>query len=281
MKNAHLLLLFFSAFTSALHAQNKQSLQRSEFSLGPEYAIPIGAFRERYTYDAPATRYNYGIGASIKYLYHVNSTYGFSLQSGAIRYHSNGDKGLSFTAIPFKLGGNFRYKSMFAEPQLGLTWFADNNTVYQNASTTYGLNIGTYITSHMILSGAYERWNRGGFGASHLGIRLAYALNAGRRTIIDSSKRDTASNTARWHYDKNSEYWRKHTTFKTLGWVSVGVGVPLTLLGLVTAIASIESTSIHESTYEWMIGSGTVIAASGIPFFIFSHKYKKMARTAY
>lgn len=287
MKGAHLLFLLFFAFTSVLQAQNNIPFQRSEISPGLEYAVPIGDFRERNnTYDATGIRYHYGIGGSVKYLYHVNSRYGLSLQAGGIRYYSNGssftaaDKRANFTAIPIKLGGNFRYKALFAEPQLGLTYFSNNNIDYQNASTTYGLNIGAYITHHIVLSGNYERWNRGGFAASHIGIRLAYALFPERRILLDSSRKERAlpSHDLHWHYDKEGETWQKHKTFKTLGWVSIGVGIPLTFLGLATAIAGTESRSIHPGTYQWLIGSGAVITVSSIPFFIFSHKYKKMAR---
>ena len=283
MKKAYFLFLLLSMITAVLHAQN----QISEISLGPEYAIPTGDFRENNgVFGLTDTKYNYGVGGSIKYLFHIKSIYGLSLQAGAIRYHSNtssltaADKGLSFTAIPVKLGGNFRYKSVFADPQLGLTSFTDHNTVYQSASTTYGLTAGSYIGNHIMLSGNYERWNKGGFAASHIGIRVAYTFSLGRLSFIDSIRTETAPLSYNFHleYDKNGESWRKHKTFQTLGWVSIGVGVPLTLLGLVTAIASTESESIHRGTYQWMIGSGAALTVSSIPLFILSHKYKKMAR---
>lgn len=177
MKKTPLLLLLFCAGIATTQAQTRKTfLQSSEILLGPELAIPTGQFRNTFDlYRQSAIQYNYGIGGTVEYLFHINSTYGLSLQTGAISYHSKGSQ-LNFTSFPVKLGGNFRYHALFAEPQLGFTWFSNNKTIYENRSTTYGINIGGYITHHIALSGNYERWNRGGAAASHAGIRVAYAF---------------------------------------------------------------------------------------------------------
>lgn len=287
MKNTYLAVPLMLAFTSVLQAQSGKVLSQPEITVGAEYAIPVGAFRKgNGFYDAPGATFNYGIGGMIKYLHRFNNAYGVSLQSGAVRYHSNARllaapaQRLSFTAVPVTLGGYFRYQAFFAEPRLGLTWFADNRTAYQNASTTYGLQAGAYITRQVTLAAGYERWNRGGFAAGHLGVRLAYVFYAGKRALADTVRKERAITAVpvQWHYDTQSPYWQKHRTFTTWGWITAGVGIPLTLAGLVTAVASIENSRVKRGTYEWLMGSGAVLTVSSVPCFFFAHRYKKMAR---
>jgi hypothetical protein len=281
LKRLHLLLVSLCVFTAfRSHAQAPHPLQYSEISVGPEYAVPVGGFRSgNATYSAPGGSYKYGLGGSIKYVYHINNTYGLSLQTGAIRYPSD-NKSFSFTSFPFKLGGNFQHRSIFVEPQLGLTFFTGNATAYESGSTTYGLNLGAYLSKKMTLSGNYERWNKGGFGASHIGIRVAYSLYVGSQKVIDSVNREKWAAPSYINPDyRETAYWKKHKTFKTLGWTALGVGVPLTFAGFVAAIAaSIGDSHISSNTYYWMLGSGGAITLSSIPFFILSHKYKKMAQ---
>lgn len=74
-------------------------------------------------------------------------------------------------------------------------------------------------------------------------------------------------------------YWKKHKTFKTLGWVSIGVGIPLTLVGAVSSIASADNPRVKQSTADVLAASGLLLTASSIPFFILSHKYKKKAKS--
>ena len=282
MKTTYTLISLLTMLTPILHAQHK-AFPASELSIGPEYAIPIGAFREsKPAYDIIDLGYNYGIGGSVKYLLRLNEYYGLSLLTGLVRYHPKtsplgGAPG--FTAIPVQVGANFRYRSLFAEPQFGFTYFSNKQIFYQSGSTTYGLTAGAYITKQISLSANYERWNKGGFAASHLGIGIAYTFSLKGLNSIDSIMKERAAivHRLRPEYDKTSEAWRKQKTFKALGWVSLGVGVPLTFLGLVTAIASEEGESIRPGTPAWLIGSGAVISSASIPFFILSHKYKKKA----
>lgn len=275
-------MLLLSLPTPILYAQERKPFPTSEISVGAQYAIPLGDFREgRATFvDVKDPGYDYGIGGTVKYLLRLNSMYGFSLQTGAVRYHPKASATTTtggFTAIPVKIGAQLRYQSLFAEPQFGFTYFADNNTFYQSGSTTYGLTIGTYIAKHISLSANYERWNKGGFAASHIGVGVAYAFSLRGLHTIDSlmKERTPPPYKARPVYDKTSEDWKTQRSYKALGWVSVGVGVPLTLLGLVTAIASAETNSIKPATYQWLLGSGAVVTSASIPFFILSHKYKK------
>jgi hypothetical protein len=89
-KAALLPIAWFCVFTSARsHAQNTHSFHGSEISLGPEFAAPTGGFRAgNGTFDAIGSRYSYGVGGSMKYVYHLNNRYGLSLQAGAVRYYA-------------------------------------------------------------------------------------------------------------------------------------------------------------------------------------------------
>ena len=73
------------------------------------------------------------------------------------------------------------------------------------------------------------------------------------------------------------DYRRKHKTYKTAAWISLGVGVPLTMAGIVVSVASIENPRVNSSTGEWMAVAGAVSTIGSIPLFILSHKYKKKA----
>lgn len=276
----HLLILSLSAcVTIQSQSQNTVSFHRQELSLGPEYALPIGGFRSgNGLLDAPGAQYKSGLGGSAKYIYHINNTYGVSLQAGVIKYNAS-DKALGFTAVPVKLGGQVRYRSVFIEPQVGLTYFSGNRSVYQSGATTYGFNLGGYVSRHVVVSGNYERWNKGGFGASHIGVRLAYALFLESRQTVDSVRKVRQVRT----YEINPNYrqtadWAKRKTFNRLGWVSLGIGLPVTFIGFVAAVASSEGTHYSPSLYNSLLISGGAITLSSIPLFVVAHKYKVRAQ---
>jgi hypothetical protein len=74
MKSTFFLVLLLVAFQPILHAQ---------VSVGPEYAIPVGDFRNNSNpYGTPVFKYHYGVGGSVKYLYHINHTFGLTAQGG-------------------------------------------------------------------------------------------------------------------------------------------------------------------------------------------------------
>lgn len=72
--------------------------------------------------------------------------------------------------------------------------------------------------------------------------------------------------------------WKKHKTFKTAGWVALGVGVPLTLVGIITSFASINNPGINSGTGDWLAGAGLVSTVGSIPLFMLSSKYKRRAK---
>jgi hypothetical protein len=227
--------------------------------------------------DAPGAQYKSGLGGSAKYIYHINHTYGVSLQAGVIKYNAS-DKSFGFTAFPVKVGSHFRYRSVFAEPQIGFTYFSGGRTVYQSGATTFGLNIGGYLGNHIVLSGNFERWNKGGFGASHLGVRLAYALFLESQKTVDSARRarPAPSVAVNPHYRETAD-WAKRKTFNRLGWVSLGIGLPVTFIGFVAAVASSEGTHYSPGLYNSLLISGGAITLSSIPLFVVAHTYRKAA----
>ncbi|QES89613.1 outer membrane beta-barrel protein [Rhizosphaericola mali] len=165
-----------SVLCLGLFSFNQVSAQRfkdrSELSVGPEFAFPIGNFNDVSTF---------GFGGTAKYSYHFDDRFAVSLQSGWIKFNNSnysngyyhGDGNSNFAAIPIKVGGRYSFSRFYVEPQIGFTYFS-NESAYQNRSTTFALNTGVYINKFLTADVRWERWNRGGYGASLIGARVAY-----------------------------------------------------------------------------------------------------------
>ncbi len=168
-----------SLLLSVEKTQAQTFAQRSEISVGPEVGIPIGSFRDEA---------KFGFGGTVKYVFAVDKTYGLTLQSGIVGYIARERMAVpypgapsidyNFNAIPIKLGGRYRYKCVFAEPQIGLTYFSNQHLLQNTSTLTYGINVGGYLSKHLTLEGNFERWNRGGY--NHIGLRLAYNFHIGK-----------------------------------------------------------------------------------------------------
>ena len=72
---------------------------------------------------------------------------------------------------------------------------------------------------------------------------------------------------------------KKRRTFKTLGWVSVGTGATLILVGAAAATGELLSGSSKNNS-EVIADIGLVAALASVPLFIMSHSYKKKAQLA-
>jgi hypothetical protein len=74
-------------------------------------------------------------------------------------------------------------------------------------------------------------------------------------------------------------YQKTHKTLKTIGWVSLGTGVPLFCLGAALEIGSHDNQNgaDAEKTGKWMVPTGAVLALASIPCFIVAHHYKSKA----
>jgi len=91
----------------------------------------------------------------------------------------------------------------------------------------------------------------------------------------------SASTDTLFQQSKKGRYLRTHKTLKTVGWVSLGTGLPMIALGFVYGIAGIESADPKsaERTGNLLAASGAALTVASIPCFIISHHYKKKAAT--
>lgn len=93
-----------------------------------------------------------------------------------------------------------------------------------------------------------------------------------------AQRSDQHSDTIR-NQQYESHYWRTHKTLKTVGWVSLGTGIPTFLFGLIVGASGIESSDPKkaERTGTWIAATGATLTVSSIPCFIISSRYKKKA----
>ena len=75
-------------------------------------------------------------------------------------------------------------------------------------------------------------------------------------------------------------YLRTAKTYKTLGWFSLGIGVPVMIVGLLgTELSAVTPTSDGgRRTVRILFVSGATLTAASIPLFIVSHHYKKKGK---
>lgn len=72
---------------------------------------------------------------------------------------------------------------------------------------------------------------------------------------------------------------KKRNTYNTLGWVSLGTGTTLILVGAAVAAGDVLSPNSSNRS-EIIADIGLVAALGSIPLFLVAHKYKKKARLA-
>lgn len=75
---------------------------------------------------------------------------------------------------------------------------------------------------------------------------------------------------------KNSSEWKKYKTLRTLGWCSIGIGIPTTLVGV---LLSSFQNSLYGSGGVGLpcIITGGVLTLSSIPLLICAYHYRKKA----
>jgi hypothetical protein len=76
---------------------------------------------------------------------------------------------------------------------------------------------------------------------------------------------------------QHAQYVRIHKATKISGWTSIGVGVPLTFIGLLAIAESVESGKNTERSGIWLLSSGGTLIVASIPLLIVSHHYKNKA----
>ncbi len=167
-------------------AQQLPSRRGLSLSIGPEFAAPLGTFRNGYTVSGGSTSgYKLGIGASAKLNIPVSTNTDLSVSAGYMGFSQKAalnnlggisiNKG-SYTFIPFKAGLRFRANGGFyVEPQVGYT-----QTKLQNSEGagkfTYAGNIGYLIARVLDIAVRYEAISTKPESSKFIGLRLAYNI---------------------------------------------------------------------------------------------------------
>lgn len=100
--------------------------------------------------------------------------------------------------------------------------------------------------------------------------------------LLEKSKKDTDESKAY----KNTKYWKRHKTFKALGWTFLGVGVPATALGFFLCVCSAmpdadlsdEQRADVERVGLYCMIPGATLAVASVPMFCLSKANKKKAK---
>jgi uncharacterized membrane protein len=80
-----------------------------------------------------------------------------------------------------------------------------------------------------------------------------------------------------------TDYAKKRNTFNTLGWVSLGAGTAMILVGGLAGFADAVGGTSYSDRNNTLKGSGlatggTIFSLGSIPLFIVAHHYKQKAR---
>ena len=98
--------------------------------------------------------------------------------------------------------------------------------------------------------------------------------------IADAQKSD--SPVAKNNLDKYNYLMKKRNTNNTIGWVCLGTGIGLGVIGGLEGLADATNVSYNTMNNSNAKGTGlfivgNVVALASIPFFISAHKFKKKA----
>lgn len=177
------IVLATSAFAQETPARRGLSL-----SIGPELAIPLGAFRNKLSFpgsELPVRGYKAGFGGSAKLNIPVATNMDVSLSAGYMAFSQKASLDTlgaisvnknSYTLVPFKAGLRFRLNGGFyIEPQAGYTQTKIKNE--EGAGYfTYAGNIGYLIGRTVDVAVRYESVSRKGGNLNFAGLRIAYNI---------------------------------------------------------------------------------------------------------
>ena len=185
MKRMKFLLVGLSlVLAGSTFAQQSPSKRGLSISIGPEFAAPVGTFRNGYTVSGGSTSgYKLGFGGSAKLNIPVATNVDVSVSAGYMGFSQKAaidnlqsisiNKG-SYTFIPFKAGIRVRANcGFYVEPQAGYT-----QTKLQNSEGagefTYAGNIGYLVARKLDIAVRYEAINTKPESSKFIGLRLAY-----------------------------------------------------------------------------------------------------------
>ncbi|MDQ6813748.1 MAG: outer membrane beta-barrel protein [Bacteroidota bacterium] len=187
MKRVKFLLVVLSVIAATTtFAQQSPSRRGLSISVGPEFAAPLGTFRNGYTVTGGSTSgYKLGFGGSVKLNLPVATNVDVSVSAGYMGFSQKASIGQlsnvsinkgSYTFIPFKAGLRFRANGGFyVEPQAGYT-----QTKLQNSEGagefTYAGNIGYMIGRAIDVAVRYEAIATKPESSKFIGLRLAYNI---------------------------------------------------------------------------------------------------------
>jgi hypothetical protein len=187
MKRIKFLLVGLSVVMGAnTFAQQSPGRRGLSLSIGPEFAAPVGTFRDGYTVAGGSTSgYKLGFGASAKLNLPVSTNVdvsvsagymGFSQKAGIDQVNSISINKGSYTFIPFKGGIRFRTNGGFyVEPQAGYTQTKLKNS--EGAGEfTYAGNVGYLIARALDVAIRYEAIGTKPESSKFIGLRVAYNI---------------------------------------------------------------------------------------------------------
>lgn len=150
----------------------------SELSVGIEAGQPVNY--DFYTYNG------IGIGGTLKYAYNFSESAAVTLQSGYISFAgktADGEKSPSFNQLPVKAGLRYSFGSLYAEPQLGMSFVSQSKE--STSAFTYAINIGLLAGDNYDISLRYEHFGKSNdkydFKDGFIGFRVAYTFPFGSK----------------------------------------------------------------------------------------------------
>ena len=187
MKRMKFLLVALSVVVvTNTFAQEAPAKRGLSISIGPEFAAPLGTFRNGYTVAGGSTSgYKLGFGGSAKLNIPVATNIDVSVSAGYMGFSQKASIGQlsdvsinkgSYTFIPFKAGLRFRANGGFyVEPQIGYT-----QTKLKNAEGagefTYAGNVGYLVARVIDIAVRYEAIGTKPESSKFIGLRLAYNI---------------------------------------------------------------------------------------------------------
>ena len=187
MKRIKFLLAALSVVVAvSSFAQETPAKRGLSISVGPEFASPLGSFRNGYTVTGGSTSgYKIGLGGSAKLNIPVATNIDFSLSAGYMAFSQKASIGQldslklnkgSYSFIPFKAGLRFRTNGGFyIEPQVGYTQ-TKLKTVSGAGEFTYAGNIGYLLARTLDIAVRYEAISTKPESSKFIGLRIAYNI---------------------------------------------------------------------------------------------------------
>jgi|GEM_PF-1020261 len=184
------LFLFLSVgiflFTATRAQQHFDLQKRSEFSIGLEGALPMHGDWPTYYENGNSTKLSkFGLGATLKYVYNINDVMASTFQTGYISFPGKRLAGIKINGgqLPLKAGIRFKARSVYIEPQLGISSF-HSKIVYSDGGNsqsqsitafTYAIGIGALAGKNFDLGFRYEGLSKD-VTIGYFALRVAYRI---------------------------------------------------------------------------------------------------------